>query len=462
MHAASAMVGPSTASVSGSVAVAIAGDDEDKVSKEIMSILKLLSASSEVEYGTSLLHTLFLDMLHRESFAGQMLSKFIQAEFIKEKWVDVKLQYMAIGIIVVLNLGALYYVALKGMSRGSNWQWQFLYACILNWLSDVFFIQVVDFVWCEFLLAATIRRQVMEATKEIIGLCDAWLEMLVQSPSIEDAGLVSTRLHMCSHVLASYRPHVLESQLALRYSPTSKVSSAVRREEGRWWRWLAQVPLEIHRTISSMIASTSLALMIFLWYQLEISLLWIVLPLMCILAVVIVYRTLHHKDILYITKAPSISAPHSFLQIDPLDKFKHNDNNHIEIVSINGGEKLQSGAAISNKIEISSPNVKENVKEERQLRDQLESDRDSSNPVVELSIPDGSDEYSELSDDLLASYKFLDHESHETKAESISAAISKSLSLSQSFPSFSDLDASYHSRSSSSASSDSSSFASIN
>ena len=205
---------------------------------------------------------------------------------------------------------------------------------------------------------------------------------------------------------------------------------------------------------------------------------------MCMLAVVVVYRTLHHKDILYTTKVPSIFVPRKgIIQAIPLadvspvyisanhhlsDTTAHVTNNCLE----EGGfpNAFLECLETSSPIEYNSPHIHECIEEVSQQKEQIEQKHDnlSTKLVVELNIPDGSDEYSELSDDLLSSFQTLYHEGHETEAveevktELMSAAISKSLSLSQSFSSFSDLDASYHSRSSSSASSESSSFASIN
>lgn len=159
-----------------------------------------------------------------------------------------------------------------------------------------------------------------------------------------------------------------------------------------------------------------------------------------------------------------MSIPSSSIPVNSVTRIKINEN-HTPYISANANEKVQSDIASSGiNLEHSSPMVNDHVKEEELIKEQTEHDCISSiaKPMVELSIPDSSDEQSELSDDLLASYQSLDHDGDEAKTESMSAAaVSKSISLSQSFSSFSDLDAGHHSNSSSSASSDTSSFASI-
>ena len=347
--------------VTTAVSVSVSDYDENKVSNEVLSIMKLLSASTEVEYAVSLLHTLFLDILQRESLAGQMLKQFLHAEFIKEKWVDVKLQYIAIGVIIVINLGALYYMALKGISRGSNWQRQFIYACILNWLSDVFLIQMADFLWCEFFLAWVIRKEVLMATKQIVGICDEWVEMLVQSHHDQGSKSPSsllTRLHMPSHVLASYRPHVLESEIALRSTP----SNLLPNKGSMIGHLFAKIPLEVHRTFSSISASMALALLVFSWYQLHYYTLYFMLPLILIVLCLIAFWSFDHKDILTLAKLPTSTVPISSISELIVEKQVQHDEKAItseefkakEITHQPAEEKLTSG-------EITKQSKEENI-----------------------------------------------------------------------------------------------------
>lgn len=57
-----------------------------------------------------------------------------------------RIQILCMAGVLVINVGALFFVALKGVQRGVAWQGSFLTACAVEWVTDVFFVSVVE-VW---------------------------------------------------------------------------------------------------------------------------------------------------------------------------------------------------------------------------------------------------------------------------------------------------------------------------
>ena len=45
--------------------------------------------------------------------------------------------------------------------RGSKWQHIYLNACIINWFSEIFFVQLIEILWIDFMIAGSIRNKVL-------------------------------------------------------------------------------------------------------------------------------------------------------------------------------------------------------------------------------------------------------------------------------------------------------------
>lgn len=95
-------------------------------------------------------------LLHEKIF-----SMFVNRTFITETYVDRKIKLCAMIMLLGINIGSLFYIALKGAVRGSKWQHIYLNACIINWFSEIFFVQLIEILWIDFMIAGSIRNKVL-------------------------------------------------------------------------------------------------------------------------------------------------------------------------------------------------------------------------------------------------------------------------------------------------------------
>ena len=273
--------------------------DSSAAEKEVLATLKLLSHAPEDACGLSLLHALFADILGRNTAAGKLFVTFVRKEFVRESWVRKDLQWLAMGMIIVMNLGTLYYIALKGISRGPNWQHKFLQVCFWNWMTEIMLIQSVDIIWVDFFLAGMVRSKVWNTLKAVVRACDHL--MSVESHHHPDSSNYGVKMGggVCSEILASMKPGLIESQITRHYYQHEGEQNAVMLKNGKpppllrmasmlskkkvqpdpsqsvgvgldsfVVTFFARMPLDIHRIFSSIMSTMSLAIFAFAWYNL--------------------------------------------------------------------------------------------------------------------------------------------------------------------------------------------------
>eukprot|EP01040_Poterioochromonas_malhamensis_P020840 gene20840-24992_t len=66
------------------------------------------------------------------------------------------------GLLVVMTvMGALFFIFLKGLNRGSVWQSNFLQACCIQWAMDVVFVSTVEILWVDFGFPGLVYEEVL-------------------------------------------------------------------------------------------------------------------------------------------------------------------------------------------------------------------------------------------------------------------------------------------------------------
>lgn len=121
-----------------------------------------LRHASDLEYGMVLLQTLLGDRLGGVSTAtGRFFHFVLQKDFEHEtSAVPRRSQWLCILFVICINLGAMYYLALKGVQRGLAWQRTFLKVCLLEWLIDVCIQETMEVLWVDVCLPSFIQNEV--------------------------------------------------------------------------------------------------------------------------------------------------------------------------------------------------------------------------------------------------------------------------------------------------------------
>eukprot|EP01033_Poteriospumella_lacustris_P003418 gene3418-2527_t len=195
-----------------------------RVEHEAQLLRDDLRFATDVEFGTALLHQLVADVLDAEaSPAAKRLYQFtVRKDFpVESSSSSETLRFASLAIIIVINLGALYYISLKGIQRGISWQLSFLRGCLLEWLFDVVVNESMEVLWVDFFLPSLILREVHVALRRVLTLSEHLLwrmkaKALKWLPVIRPTALPAT-----SRALARDKDALWEAQLALLYYPPS-------------------------------------------------------------------------------------------------------------------------------------------------------------------------------------------------------------------------------------------------
>ena len=180
-------------------------------------------------------------------------------------YVSHNLKYLCFFMLVVMNAGAIYYVMLKGTTKGYNWQQNYLQLYFLSFVSDILFVQVVDILWTEVFLPRMIMSHVQEMKTKIIKKAEL---LTAEIPEEQSWGhQVDSKCDvegLNSVALAKQEPSLPESRLVLYYNKELMNPSQLLQTDV-WWL-IASLPLAIHKTLAGIIASLIVTMLIFLWF----------------------------------------------------------------------------------------------------------------------------------------------------------------------------------------------------
>lgn len=185
--------------------------------QEAEELIAQLRYASNAEYGMVLLHQLLADTLRqlstsassvtasRDYFAAQrFFLHAVHKDFVVETSTSSDVaKYASIALITCINLGALFFVALKGIQRGSVWQRSFLSVCLLEWLVDVAFMETMEVVWVDFFLPGFVLSEVQAGVQQICRLSEAYIERLLHPSTSIEHGSNSSRSQLRNRVQPS-------------------------------------------------------------------------------------------------------------------------------------------------------------------------------------------------------------------------------------------------------------------
>jgi hypothetical protein len=158
----------------------------------VSDILKQLSDATEAEAGMCLIQTMYRDMFMLQDaqfFSGQdvtdldcphnsLFANVLHRSFSSQSKIDSRIQNVTIVLLILINIGALYFVALKGATRGLEWQSNLLRICLVEWCVEVFFHQSVEVYLVEYLVPNTMYGKVHRMMQLVIFLSSRYVQSL--------------------------------------------------------------------------------------------------------------------------------------------------------------------------------------------------------------------------------------------------------------------------------------------
>jgi hypothetical protein len=255
--------------------------------KIITNIFKIFSDIDENNYDIGLAHVIYSDLIGQESYSEKIFSMFIKKTFITETYVNYKIKLLSIILLIGINLGSLFYVALKGAIRGRKWQYIYLNACVINWVSEIFFVQFIEILWIHFIVANTIRNKVLIISEFLNSLAFTLYSnenLNIYSLNKKYINWLSNK-KMYSKFLLSIKTSVIESKLInnifnlknnyleSNLENNSNNNSEINSENNLFLNdskltiFLSMIPFELHRILSSLFSSILIVLLIIIWYN---------------------------------------------------------------------------------------------------------------------------------------------------------------------------------------------------
>ena len=229
---------------------------------DLATILNYLQSENNITHATCMLHLLYLEIIAKTSpGSASLFWAYLKRDFIKYR-VPSYLQYLCVASIAIINAGAIYYVMLKGTSKGYAWQENYLKLYALNFLSDILFLQVCEIIWIDVLLPRSIIKSVQEARTQIE---ETRLSMR-KTIELPEEILNVADLPYNSLILARELPSLPESYLIRFYYHKNNRINISCSKAPRTWELVASLPLAVHKIFAGLVASVIVSLLIYLWY----------------------------------------------------------------------------------------------------------------------------------------------------------------------------------------------------
>lgn len=220
------------------------------------SSLAHLRHATDAEFGVTVLHSFLVHGMHRAQqtsrglLAARLFARMVQKDFSGSgvaSAVSRRSKWLAGISIALCNLGALFFILLKGIQRGGAWQYSFLYACLLQWLFDEILLQTLEVLWIDFALPGLVFTAVhlygMAPLLLKANLSLRWPIDHLQAPTSSSSSLSSASFPdvipaMTSAVpvycaLALDRDLLPESQLLLQQLPAQDLPDQPRQHDQR-------------------------------------------------------------------------------------------------------------------------------------------------------------------------------------------------------------------------------------
>jgi hypothetical protein len=229
-------------------------------SKEASRLDEVLSNYSLQHAGLEMLHLFMLDLLGRNTIAAKIFREKFGEEFGHSRVVVVLQKYFAAAALLALNAFFIYFVMIKGVQKGRDWQLQYVTCCVIQVGVDILLFETVECAWLNFLVPQYVHEEVASAaeklrslTQRIAGLRTD-IEETQQGQEVTKFFLnapthlfVSTKLArkkpqlLESMIVGSYRHH-LPGEIRKTWPHCSEREQAQRTTQARTWlsllRWV--------------------------------------------------------------------------------------------------------------------------------------------------------------------------------------------------------------------------------
>lgn len=199
-----------------------------RLKDEIKSKSGVIDALNETSAGLELMHLFIIDLLGQKTNSAQIFRNKFNADYEKLKVIPKWLKYFSIFFIFALNGFFMYWMLLRAVYKGSEWQIQFIKVVISQLAIEIFLFETIECAWIHYIVPESVRIEVRKAIY-VLEIIAANVETLLLSHhqsfrsthnnnnNTNKEEFDATNYLFISKQLASIRPELIESRIILAY-----------------------------------------------------------------------------------------------------------------------------------------------------------------------------------------------------------------------------------------------------
>eukprot|EP01040_Poterioochromonas_malhamensis_P015689 gene15689-17605_t len=232
---------------------------------EAQAVTQALRSMSSTDYAVTMLRLAVADEVGRLGGPAErhvcllgLYRAFPAVVTLRRVWLW---QCAVVGVLLVCNGGALYYIVSKAAVRGFGWQVSFLKIALFEWFSEVVLLRSVEIALFDYGLCWLVEGEVEAAMAQVAA---AAASLAAAGVGVDDA------VWSVSQEMARQWPGLPESRwvAGLCSLPPPAVVRGDRRGHRRWWtRLLSRGSLETWEMAVSFGCPLVLAWLVFMYYR---------------------------------------------------------------------------------------------------------------------------------------------------------------------------------------------------
>jgi hypothetical protein len=184
---------------------------------------KMLNNYSLQHAGLEMLHLFMLDLLGRNTVAAKVFREKFGEEFGHSRTVVELQKYFAAAALLALNAFFIYFVMIKGLQKGRDWQVRYVTCCLIQVGVDILLFETIECAWLNFLVPQYVHEEVANAADKLRSLTQriAGLRTDIEEAQPEQE-VTKFFLNAPAHLfvstkLAERKPQLLESMIVSSY-----------------------------------------------------------------------------------------------------------------------------------------------------------------------------------------------------------------------------------------------------
>jgi len=175
--------------------------------------IEMLKLVSDKLTGIEIIHFFIADLLGSTTAAAKIFEQIIKEEFKRTQIVTLSTKCIAGIILISMNIFFAYYSVLFGFTQGIVWQRQYVFACVVQMIVEVFINETLEVTWMHFCVPSiVVSSEMQKAIALIEEVIDRICAFSPQSLKDEVPCLINAPeyLFISTRVAKSF-PHLMES-----------------------------------------------------------------------------------------------------------------------------------------------------------------------------------------------------------------------------------------------------------